>query len=74
MLKASKLGVTFRRQVVIGRFIVDFCASSIKLIIEVDGGYHEGRERADAERDRKLEALGYCVVRVSEAAVMRRVR
>jgi very-short-patch-repair endonuclease len=39
---------------------------SIKLIVEVDGGYHARRATADASRDRKLARLGYPVVRVSE--------
>ena len=64
LLSGSKLGVAFKRQVVIGRYIVDFCAPSIKLIIEVDGGYHRERAKADARRQRELEALGYTVVRV----------
>lgn len=64
LLSRGKLGVAFRRQVVIGRYIVDFCAPSIKLIVEVDGGYHLERAKADARRQRELEALGYTVGRV----------
>jgi very-short-patch-repair endonuclease len=30
-------GVKFRRQLAIERFIADFCAASIRLIVEVDG-------------------------------------
>ena len=58
----SKLGVGFRRQVPLGRYIADFLAPSDKLIIEVDGGYHAGREQADARRDRQLGKLGYRVL------------
>lgn len=48
-LSARKLGVQFRRQVPIaGRFIADFVAPAVKLIVEVDGGYHRTRECADA--------------------------
>jgi very-short-patch-repair endonuclease len=65
LLSGSKVGVAFRRQVVIGRYIVDFCAPSINLIVEVDGGYHRERAKADARRQRELEALGYTVVRVT---------
>jgi very-short-patch-repair endonuclease len=64
LLSGSKLGVAFKRQVVISRYIVDFCAASIKLVVEVDGGYHRERAKADARRQRELEALGYTVVRV----------
>jgi len=38
VLRGSRLGVAFRRQAVIGRFIVDFVAPSIRLVVEVDGG------------------------------------
>ena len=65
-LNAGQLGVCFRRQVSIGgRFIADFCAPSIRLIVEVDGAYHSRRRVADASRDHKLARLGYRVVRVS---------
>jgi len=37
-LSGSKLGVGFRRQVPLGRYIADFLAPSDKLIVEVDGG------------------------------------
>jgi leucyl-tRNA synthetase len=57
-----KLGVPFRRQYVIGGRIVDFVALSVRLVVEVDGGSHAGRQRADAQRDRELERAGYRVL------------
>jgi very-short-patch-repair endonuclease len=71
-LKGRKLAVQFRRQVVIGNFIVDFLASEAKLIVEVDGGYHAQRVRLDAARQRKLERLGYRVLRINEVLVLAR--
>lgn len=69
-LRGSRLGVGFRRQAVLGgRFIVDFVAPSGRLVVEVDGGYHTQRSRADARRDRALQDLGYRVLRVSAADV-----
>jgi very-short-patch-repair endonuclease len=42
-LRGRKLGVQFRRQVVIGgRYIVDFAAPAVRLIVEVDGGSGPG--------------------------------
>jgi very-short-patch-repair endonuclease len=71
-LQARQLGVQFRPEVVLGgRFIVDFFASSVGLIVEVDGGYHARRRGADASRDRKLQRLGYRVVRVDAELVLR---
>ena len=71
-LKARQLGVQFRAEVPLaGRFIVDFFASSVGLIVEVDGGYHARRRSADASRDRKLRRLGYRVIRLDAELVLR---
>ena len=69
-LKGRQLGVQFRRQVVWGSFILDFFASSVRLVVEVDGGYHEERRAADARRDEKLRRAGLRVVRVSADLVL----
>jgi len=70
-LSGSKLGVAFRRQVPIGRYIADFLAPACRLVVEVDGGYHAtpARLRADARRDRYLAKLGYRVLRLPAAIV-----
>ena len=62
--------VAFRRQAVIGGFIVDFVAPARKLVVEVDGGYHASRQRADARRDHKLARLGYRVLRLPAELVL----
>ncbi|NUP09108.1 MAG: DUF559 domain-containing protein [Polyangiaceae bacterium] len=72
-LRGSRLGVAFRRQVVVGRYIADFCAPSVRLVVEVDGGYHAGRAGADARRDRDLGRLGYRVLRVPADVVLHRI-
>lgn len=71
-LRGSQLGVAFRRQVPIGRYIADFLAHSVKLVVEVDGGYHltAAARRADARRDRYLARLGYRVIRLPAAMVL----
>jgi very-short-patch-repair endonuclease len=33
-LKARQLGVSFRRQVVVGGFIADFCTPSVRLVVD----------------------------------------
>lgn len=70
-IRSSQLGVAFRRQVPLLSFIVDFFAPAIRLVVEVDGGYHARRKSADARRDRKLTRAGYRVVRIEAALVMR---
>ena len=72
-IRGCRLGVCFRRQVVIGRFIVDFVAPRERLIVEVDGGYHAARESADARRDRKLTRMGYRVLRLDAELIRRDV-
>jgi very-short-patch-repair endonuclease len=71
LIRGCRLGVGFRRQVPIGRFIVDFLAPSRRLVIEVDGGYHATRASADARRDQHLARLGYRVLRLEVALVVR---
>jgi very-short-patch-repair endonuclease len=68
-IRGGRLGVTFRRQVPLGPFIVDFLAPRARLVVEVDGGYHELRVTADARRTQWLERRGYRVVRVSAPSV-----
>jgi leucyl-tRNA synthetase/ATP-dependent DNA helicase RecG/methylmalonyl-CoA mutase len=69
-LSSRKLGVSFRRQVVLGGSIVDFYASSVHLVVEVDGTYHEGHGAADARRDRALARRGCRVLRIPAEVVL----
>jgi len=57
------LGLKFKRQVPIDRFVVDFICVDANLIIEIDGGQHAERADADRERTRILESMGYLVLR-----------
>jgi len=70
-LRGGQLGVRFVRQRVVGPFIADFAAPAVRLIVEVDGGYHAQREAADARRDRQLARWGWSVLRVDARTVMR---
>ncbi len=70
-LSGSKTGFAFRRQLVIGNHIVDFACTKARLVVEVDGTWHYGRDRHDAQRDRALVALGWRVLRVVEEEVFR---
>jgi very-short-patch-repair endonuclease len=53
----------FRRQVRLGRYIVDFASHRACLVIEVDGGQHAERTAQDLERTRFIESHGYRVLR-----------
>jgi len=72
-ISGKQLGVAFRRQFPVGRYIVDFVAPSAKLIVEVDDRSHELKRAADARRDRDLARLGYRVLRIPAALVRRNV-
>jgi len=70
ILRAHRFqGVKFTRQVVIGHYIADFVARGAKLVIEIDGDSHAGRERYDAARTVFLESQGYHVIRFTNAEV-----
>jgi very-short-patch-repair endonuclease len=69
-LQVNQLGVAFRRQFPVGRYIADFAAPSVRLIVEVDGGYHDRRLVADARRDRDLRRLGYTVLHLEAELVL----
>ena len=64
-------GTKFRRQQIIGPFIVDFFAPSHRLVVEIDGGIHFGQEERDAERERFLDDCGLRVLRFSADSVDR---
>jgi len=61
----SPYPVRFRRQVVIGKYIVDFYCSTAKLAIELDGGQHyeESALIQDNERTLWLKKNGILVLR-----------
>ncbi|WP_051231752.1 endonuclease domain-containing protein [Kaistia adipata] len=70
--QASPEGVRFRRQVPIGRYIVDFACLSLRLVVEVDGGQHysDAGMARDAVRDAWLRAEGFRILRVSNHDVL----
>jgi very-short-patch-repair endonuclease len=71
-LRAERFeGVKFRRQKVIGTYIVDFAANAPKLVIEIDGHTHDIDDARDAARTRFLVSEGYRVVRYSNSDVMK---
>ncbi|MES2095748.1 MAG: DUF559 domain-containing protein [Pseudomonadota bacterium] len=70
-LSARKVaGVRFNTQFPIGPYVGDFVSRGAKLVIEVDGGDHGLKERADAARSRYMEARGYRVIRFWNNDVM----
>jgi very-short-patch-repair endonuclease len=72
-LRGSSLdGLKFRRQVPIGRYVVDFLCSEHRLIVELDGPPHEKEEQIshDAARDDWLRQQGYSIIRLENELVI----
>ncbi len=63
------MGLSFRRQMPIAGYIVDFACPSHRIIVEIDGAGHTHDEtaRGDAIRDRVLENLGWTILRFTNA-------
>ena len=69
-LRGSKIaGLHFRRQQVIGRYIVDFYCESARLVIELDGVSHALRSQSDTHRDTALRTLDVRVLRIPNEIV-----
>ncbi len=61
-LRGKQLGVKFRRQHPFAKYVIDFVCLECKLVVEVDGGQHNGSV-TDVERDRQLALSGFRVLR-----------
>jgi very-short-patch-repair endonuclease len=64
------MGLKFKGQKPMGRYIVDFICRERRLIVEVDGGQHAEQIEYDRERDTWLQERGYRVLRVWNNEVM----
>jgi very-short-patch-repair endonuclease len=72
-LKNKRLnGLKFRRQHPILNYIADFYCHEAKLIVEIDGAVHSGKEAIEHDRNRSFELNehGYKVIRFSNEQVI----
>jgi len=72
-LRGKRLGVKFRRQHPISRYVVDFYCVEAALAIEVDGSIHEGRKEEDATRQAYLEENRVKFLRFTNDDVLNRL-
>lgn len=75
-IRAHRLmGLSFRRQLPVGSYIVDFACPAKRMIVEVDGSQHAGAEAAEKDvlRSRALQELGWTVLRFWNDDVLRDV-
>ena len=68
-------GLKFRRQQVIGNYIVDFVCFSKKIIIELDGSQHmkASNKLQDKIRDQWLKKQGFIVLRFWDNEVLQNI-
>ena len=73
VLRNKKLGKKFRRQHLIEKYIVDFVCLEEKLIVEIDGGYHDQKDQKeyDTGRSEGLHSLGYDELRFTNEEVLK---
>ncbi len=71
-LRKLNCGFRFRRQHPVGDFIADFICLKRKLVIEVDGGYHEEpiQQIDDQMRTDYMERKGYTVIRFKNDEIL----
>ena len=64
----------FRRQYVIGNYIVDFYCHRAKLVVELDGSQHCEPKKIEYDQARTayLESQGLCALRLSNLDVLRK--
>ena len=60
------MGLDFDRQRIIGNLIVDFYCPKKRLVIEVYGNSHKGKEQYDATRDEFLKSLSLHIIHLTD--------
>jgi adenine-specific DNA-methyltransferase len=71
VLRGRRLGgIKFRRQYPIEPFIADFACVEKRVVVEIDGGYHDEVYEQDQARQQKIEQAGWTVLRFSNEDVL----
>ena len=71
-LRGNQLNIKFRRQHPIDAYIVDFVSLQNRLVVEVDGDYHNNEEQKqyDDNRTQVLNEIGFTVIRFTNNEVI----
>jgi len=67
------MGLKFKRQKPVGRYIADFVCCEQRLIVELDGGQHSEQVAYDQRRDAWLRSQGYTVLGFWNSDVMQQL-
>lgn len=67
----KQLLITFHRQKVIGKYMVDFYCAEHKLVIKLDGNHHYEHDgfEADKKQDSELKKPGITVVKYTNIEI-----
>lgn len=68
-LRRKQLGVRFKAQHPIGRFIADFYCHKKKIVIEIDGKIHEKQKEYDEGREAEMEKFEIKVIRFNNEEI-----
>ena len=73
--RGQMAGLSFRRQHPLGKYIIDFYCSPLKLAIEVDGGQHNelAHQAHDERRSQWLRGKGVTVLRFRNNDVLQNI-
>ena len=66
----TKISPTIAHREPIEPFIVDFACVERRLVVELDGGYHDHIYEQDASRQQRMEAAGWKVIRFANEDVL----
>jgi transcriptional regulator len=74
-LKEKQLGVKFRIQHPISKFIADFYCHKLKLVIEIDRGIHNTKDNKeyDKNRDEEMKRFGLKIIRITNDDIIENI-
>ncbi len=75
-IKVNEWHLKFRRQHPISNYIADFYCHQVKLVIELDGGYHENKEVRiyDTERENSIKEFDITVLRFKNEEIFKDIK
>ncbi len=73
--RKNVVGLKFRRQHHIGRYVVDFYCAKLKLIVELEGGIHNETDQKEYDniRFQEFKMMGYKCLRIKNEEVTENV-
>jgi very-short-patch-repair endonuclease len=70
LLRKRQSGYQIYRQKILHHYIVDFYSPKLKLVIEIDGTSHDGKQEYDEHRDKILESYGLKILHYNDLIVL----